>query len=147
MIAATMKVATQVIWSNCLAESRLLRRPMKVQAVRIVARNVIDQYNDHIGCGENIVASAAIAPYASSSRDGALLGKWSLFRVRRIKHAAGSTKNGRTARIRFCQSSRLLAGWIFQNPVFRLHQRHVHSISADAGAIQRREDRLEIERV
>lgn len=137
-----MNVATHVTWSNCLADSTGSRRSTKVHATSIVAKNAIDQYKDHNGCGEKMVASVAKAPYAKSRRDGAFLGRCKFLRLRRRRQAAGSTANGRTARIKFCQSPALDGGWIFQNPVFRFSQRHTHRIRADAGACQNREDRI-----
>jgi hypothetical protein len=141
-----MNVATHVTRSNCLAASIGSARSTNVHAASIVARNAIDQYKAHIGSGEKIAANVANAPYTMRRRDGAFPGKWSLLRRRRRKAATGSTTNGRTARIKSCQSPALFGDPIFQNPVFRLTQRHSQSISTDAGALQKPEDRIEVER-
>jgi hypothetical protein len=110
---------------------------MNVHAASIVARNVIDQYEDHTGSGEKTVPSAAKTPYTKRSRDGAFFGRWTFLRPRRRMPAAGNTANGSAPRIRFSRSSILFGELKYQNPVFRLHQRHVHRIRADAGAFQR----------
>jgi hypothetical protein len=101
---------------------------------------------DDVGNGEKIVANAAKAPYTMSRRDAAILGRWSFPWRSKRKAAAGSTAYGRTARIKSSNSPIPFGEWIFQNPVFRLHQRHPHNIRADVGACQNREDRVEAER-
>jgi hypothetical protein len=70
MMAATINVATQVTWSNCLEDLTGSRLSTKFHAASIVARNTIDQYNDKIGAGENIAANVAKHPYTIRRRDG-----------------------------------------------------------------------------
>jgi hypothetical protein len=138
-----MNVATHVTSSNCLADSIGSPRSTNVQAASIVARNEIDHSKDVIGTGEKMVANAAKTPYTMSRRDAAILGRLSLLRRSKRKAAAGSTANGRTARIKSSNSPASFGEWMFQNPVFRLDHRHPHNIRADVGACQNREDRVE----